>query len=123
MEAIERRKKILSPKTSVLILARPRAQPAKLRVSSYEKVIYTLIRLRNSGFSEGTLQFMFIKVLSFLIWKAICSILRISLLAIKLSCRVSIDNTVRRQSLRQALFSIDVSLGQKFSGCVPSMWP
>ena len=43
------RKKLLSPmKSSVLILARPRAQPAGLRVSPNEKVINTLIRLRNS---------------------------------------------------------------------------
>jgi hypothetical protein len=42
-------KELLSPiKSSVLILARPRAQPAGLRVSPNEKVINTLIRLRNS---------------------------------------------------------------------------
>jgi len=48
-------KKLLSPiKSSVLIQARPRAQPARLRVLSNERVVNALIRLRNSGLSEWT---------------------------------------------------------------------
>ena len=45
-----------APQASVLILTRPRAQKQGLRVSSNEKIVNTLLRLRNSGLAKGTLR-------------------------------------------------------------------
>ncbi|MBA7495024.1 hypothetical protein ES702_05603 [subsurface metagenome] len=51
-------KKLLSPKTSVLIHTRPRAHTTGLRRFNAVngKIVITLIKLRNRGLAKGTLR-------------------------------------------------------------------